>query len=121
MKHSRAWWAALAVAVLCAGCEVTVTERTPMGTLQIDVVDESGPVIGTLMDFSGPSRNQFDAATTIHNVPFRTSAVPGSWSVRITPPPTHVVPPSQPNPVSVTVARDETTVIRFNLVRAAPL
>jgi hypothetical protein len=120
MKHSRAWWAALAVAVLCAGCEVIVKNRTPTGTLQIHVVDESGPVSGADLELTGPDRDRF-VIRTRPNFDVRTSAQPGNWSVRVTPLPTHVVPPSQPNPVSVTVARDETTVIRFNLVRAAPL
>jgi hypothetical protein len=119
MRHQRRW-AALVALVLCAGCsEVIVKNRTPTGTLQIDVVDESGPVSGADLELTGPDRDRF-VIRTRPNFDVRTSAQPGSWSVRITPPTTHVVPPSQPNPVSVTVARDETTVIRFNLVRAAP-
>lgn len=116
MKHTRARWAALAALILCVGCEVTVTDPPAMGTIQVDVVDESGPVEGAELELSGPSRDRLRVRTR-PNFVVRTSARTGSWSVRVTPPPTHVVPPSQPNPVSVTVVRDQTSVTTFNLVR----
>lgn len=109
------------LATLCAGCntEVTVRETDPTGTLRLDVVDTAGRVQGAVLEFTDPRGRQFQGVTTAAN-PLQTVAWPGVWTVRVTPPATHTISPSQPNPASVTVVADETREIVFMLTRKSP-
>jgi hypothetical protein len=109
-------YALVLLAALCAGCntEVTVRDTDPAGTLRVDVVDTAGRVQGAVLEFIDPRGRRFQAVTTAAN-PLQTEARPGVWTVRVTPPATHTISPSQPNPVSVTVVTDETREVIFML------
>lgn len=121
MRYVRSRALVLLVVALCAGCntEVTVRETDPTGTLRLEVVDAAGRVQGAVLEFTDPTGRQFQGVTTATN-PLQTEARPGVWTVRVTPPATHTIPPSQPNPVSVTVVADETRETIFTLARKSP-
>jgi hypothetical protein len=111
----------LGLLAACLGCnEVTVRGPVPDRSLVvISVVDGTARVPGAFMSITDPNGTTTRAGTT-ENGPYTASGPDGDWSIRLDPPPTHKIPATQPNPITVRVGRNETREVQFTLVRGMP-
>jgi hypothetical protein len=112
------FFSTLACAVALAGCntEVTVDPDPNRGRLTVEVRDAAGRVPGALLNLRSPE-GEVSRFTTFSDRAMTTSGRPGTWQVSVTPPSTHTVPATQPNPVSVPVARGENRTLEITLAR----
>jgi hypothetical protein len=89
----------------------------PQGVVYIDVVDQSGqPVRGVVLMFTF-ANGLVNGGTTPDSGELGLRGVVGECKISITPPAGYAVPASQPNPISVTVVKDQAPHVNATLTK----
>ena len=89
----------------------------PQGVVYVDVVDQSGqPVRGVVLMFTF-ANGLVNGGTTSDSGELGLRGVVGECKISITPPAGYAVPASQPNPISVTVVKDQAPHVNATLTK----